>query len=393
MELTKDKVSNLKSKTDWKTKKLGDVGEVKMCKRIFNYQTNSRGSIPFFKIGTFGKEADAFISRELYDSYRLRFSFPKEGEILISAAGTIGRTIIYKGEPAYFQDSNIVWIDNNEKLIINSLLYYVLQRVSYRTEGGTIQRLYNSILKSTEFYCPIDPKEQKAIATALSDVDALIQQLEKLIKKKKAIKQGAMQQLLMPPDKGGKRFKGFKGNWRKIQLGKFASINMGQSPLSKFYNQTGDGLPLVQGNADIKERKTIIRNYSSQITKIGNMGDIIMSVRAPVGAIARATFPCCLGRGVCSISYKNNFLYHLLIFMEKSWSSFSTGSTFDSINSKQLHDLEIMVPTDEIEQVAVANILDDMDSELEVLNNKRNKLLSIKNGMMQELLTGKTRLI
>ncbi|MEG2334200.1 restriction endonuclease subunit S, partial [Chryseobacterium sp.] len=98
---------------DWQTKKLGDIGNVKMCRRIFNEETFPSGDIPFFKIGSFGREPDAYITNKLFSDYKQKFSFPKKGDILISAAGTIGRTVVYQGEDAYFQDSNIVWIDND----------------------------------------------------------------------------------------------------------------------------------------------------------------------------------------------------------------------------------------------------------------------------------------
>ena len=101
---------------------LSDVGPVCMCKRIMKAQTAPSGAVPFYKIGTFGKTADAFISNELFDEYRKKYNFPSKGTVLISAAGTIGRTVVYNGEPAYFQDSNIVWIDNNETLVTNKYL-------------------------------------------------------------------------------------------------------------------------------------------------------------------------------------------------------------------------------------------------------------------------------
>ena len=104
---------------------IGDIGNVCMCKRIFKEQTESIGDVPFYKIGTFGKEPDAFISRELFDEYESNYSFPNVGDILISAAGTIGRTVIYNGEPAYFQDSNIVWVANDESKVLNRFLYYL----------------------------------------------------------------------------------------------------------------------------------------------------------------------------------------------------------------------------------------------------------------------------
>ena len=101
---------------EWKT--LGEIGKVCMCKRVMKHETKSTGDIPFYKIGTFGKEADAYISQELFEEYISKFSFPKKGDILISASGTIGRRVIYDAKPAYFQDSNIVWLSNNEKEIL-----------------------------------------------------------------------------------------------------------------------------------------------------------------------------------------------------------------------------------------------------------------------------------
>ena len=179
----------------WEVKKLGEIGQIKMCKRIFNFQTSETGEIPFFKIGTFGREPNAFISRNLFEEFKIKFSYPKKGDVLISAAGTIGRTVVFNGEESYFQDSNIIWIDNNENIITNTLLKYVLKIVKYRTEGGTIQRLYNSILNNTSFNCP--PKsEQNQIVKTLSDMDEEIGQLESKLEKAKQLKQGMMQELL-----------------------------------------------------------------------------------------------------------------------------------------------------------------------------------------------------
>ncbi|OVE78615.1 type I restriction endonuclease subunit S, partial [bacterium I07] len=105
-------------------KKLGEVGKVSMCKRIFKNQTSSVGQIPFYKIGTFGKQPDAFISEEIFNDYRNKFSFPKKGDVLLSASGTIGRRVVYDGEPAYFQDSNIIWLEHDESIVLNKFLYH-----------------------------------------------------------------------------------------------------------------------------------------------------------------------------------------------------------------------------------------------------------------------------
>ena len=105
-----------------------------MCKRIFNHQTSETGDIPFYKIGTFGKEADAYIPIDLFLEFKEKYPYPKKGEILMSASGTIGRTVVFDGSEAYFQDSNIVWIENNEELITNAFLFYVYQVWARKTD-------------------------------------------------------------------------------------------------------------------------------------------------------------------------------------------------------------------------------------------------------------------
>ncbi len=143
---------------------MNEIGDICMCKRIMKNQTNTIGGIPFYKIGTFGKNADAYISRDLYDEYKSRYSFPQKGEILISASGTIGRTVIYNGEDAYFQDSNIVWIHNNEDIVLNKYLYYYYRIVTWEVEGGTIKRLYNTNIAKTKIAVPPIAEQQRIVA-------------------------------------------------------------------------------------------------------------------------------------------------------------------------------------------------------------------------------------
>ena len=177
-------------------------------------------------------------------------------------------------------------------------------------------------------------------------------------------------------------------DWEVKRLGEVAKVNMGQSPLSQYYNSVGFGLPLVQGNADIKNRETIIRNYTSSITKKGYAGDIIMSVRAPVGEISKATFDCCLGRGVCSLKFENEFLFYYLVYFETFWVKLSTGSTFDSVNSKQVKDLQIPIPPLS-EQILIAKALSDTDELIANLESLILKKQLIKQGTMQQLLQPK----
>lgn len=148
---------------EWKT--LGDIGDVKMCKRILKNETKPEGDVPFYKIGTFGKKADAYISRDIFEDYKRRYSFPKKGDILISASGTIGRTVIYNGEPAYFQDSNIVWLENDESVVTNKYLWHFYKIAKWAvSEGGTIDRLYNDNIKKTKIIVPYPSDSKKSLA-------------------------------------------------------------------------------------------------------------------------------------------------------------------------------------------------------------------------------------
>ena len=157
----------------WEQVPLGSIGEVRMCKRILKQDTTETGEIPFYKIGTFGKSADAFISRTLFEEYKQKYAYPKIGDILISASGTIGRAIEFDGEDAYFQDSNIVWLEHDSSKVINRFLYYCYQIADWKVaKGGTIARLYNDNLKKT--LIPLPPlSEQRRIVDILDRFDTL----------------------------------------------------------------------------------------------------------------------------------------------------------------------------------------------------------------------------
>ncbi len=159
---------------NWSKTTLGSLGKISMCKRILKEETSESGDIPFYKISTFGGIADAFISKDIFEKYRETYSYPKIGDILISAAGTLGKTVIFDGKPSYFQDSNIVWVDNDEKTVINSFLYYFYQTNPWiKTTGSTINRLYNNDIKNLEISFP-DLIKQQSIAAVLSALDKKI---------------------------------------------------------------------------------------------------------------------------------------------------------------------------------------------------------------------------
>ena len=157
----------------WEQRKLGDIGRVAMNRRIFKEQTSAEGSVPFYKIGTFGGEPDAFISDELYQDYKEHFPYPKVGDILLSASGSIGKMIEYKGEKAYFQDSNIVWLDHDAS-VSNAFLKCFYSVVKWAgLEGSTIKRLYNKNILETQIALP-SYAEQCLIGDFFEHIDNLV---------------------------------------------------------------------------------------------------------------------------------------------------------------------------------------------------------------------------
>ena len=174
-EYYRNNILSFNSQVIWKT--LGQIGKISMCKRIMKNETSAQGDVPFYKIGTFGKQADAYISWETFEKYRNQYSYPKKGDILISAAGTIGRTVVFDGKPAYFQDSNIVWIDNDESQVLNTFLYYWYQTNPWKAStGGTIARLYNDNIAKAKV--PVLPIEvQRRLVKTLDNFDAVCNDL------------------------------------------------------------------------------------------------------------------------------------------------------------------------------------------------------------------------
>lgn len=188
------------------------------------------------------------------------------------------------------------------------------------------------------------------------------------------------------------RFKEFSGDWESKKLGTICDVTMGQSPSSSCYNERNIGLPLIQGNADVQGRKTAPRIYTSDITKTCNIGDIIMSVRAPVGAISKSIHDACIGRGVCSIKPKqsNEFIYQFLVKYEDKWSRISQGSTFESVNRTDITDTKVSIPSKE-EQEKIASFFSLIDDKISLQGEKVEALKDYKKGMMQKIFSRELR--
>lgn len=369
---------------DWKIISLEEIGEPKMCKRILKNQTFIKGDIPFYKIGTFGGKADAYISKSLYEYYKKKFSFPQKGDVLISAAGTIGRLVIYQGEDAYYQDSNIVWIDNKEEKLLNQYLYYTLKNTSWDTSQGTIQRLYNASLKAKQIIIPLSINEQKKIASALTTIDNLLLSLDKLIEKKRLIKQGAMQELLT----GKKRLPGFAGEWVEKRLGELTKICTGK--------RNGDESRVFGKYPFFVRSQKVYRidsfSFDGEAILVpgeGGIGDIFHYINGKFDYHQRVYKISNFNPSIIAM-----YVYYFMKFYFKEYAlAQSVKATVESLRLPTFENFIIRYPNNVQEQKSIAKVLSSMDKEIESLEGKKAKYEQIKQGMMQQLLTGKIRLI
>ena len=201
---------------EWEKIRLGDNCNIQMCKRIMAAQTNTDDGVPFYKIGTIGGKADAYISKDLFDEYKAKYSFPNKGEVMITCAGTVGKCIIYNGEDSYYQDSNIVWIDNPKEIITNEFLYHLLCKVNWsHLNSTTIVRIYNDDLRNLKFCIP-QFEEQKKIAKLLSLLDERIATQNKIIEDLKLLKSAMSLNVL------------HSSTWKQFKIKDIAQIGRGR---------------------------------------------------------------------------------------------------------------------------------------------------------------------
>ena len=181
---------------EWEKEFLGTTCNVLMCKRILASQTNAECGVPFYKIGTIGDAPDAYISKELFESYRAKYNYPRKGEVMITCAGTVGKMMIFDGEDSYYQDSNIVWIDNPTNKIDNTFLYHLISKVDWsKLNTTTIVRIYNDDLRHLRISYPT-LSEQRKISIFLNLLNQRIETQKKIIEKCESLIRGISNKLL-----------------------------------------------------------------------------------------------------------------------------------------------------------------------------------------------------
>ena len=387
---------------EWEEKKLGEIGEPLMCKRILKEQTtsNPKNGIPFYKIGTFGKKADAFIPVALFEDFKNKYSFPEKGDILISAAGTIGRLVVYDGLPAYFQDSNIVWLGNNESNVLNSFLFYCYLTLKWQTsDGGIISRLYNSDLKNIKISFPQNPQEQQKIASCLSSLDEVIAAHSQKLDLLKDHKKGLMQNFF--PSAGEKvpkyRFKEFEkdGEWVEKKLGEVAEIITGNTPSTNESLYFG-GDKMFVSPADISDKR-IVSQTKTTLTDLGfsktrqiKEGSVLfVCIGSTIGKIAQNKFDCATNQQLNSLiankGYSNDFLYSILDANSSVIASIAGNHAVPIINKTTFSEVKLFFPASVQEQQKIAACLSSLDTLITAQAEKIEQLKLHKKGLMQGL--------
>ena len=314
-----------------------------MCRRIFKEQTSENGEIPFYKIGTFGGEADAFISRELFEEYKAKYQYPKKGDILISASGSIGRTVVFTGKNEYFQDSNIVWL-NHDKHLDNSFLKCFYSIVKWAgIEGSTIKRLYNDNILNTAITLPSVEEQQK--------IGAYFENLDNLI---------TLHQCKCQID--GCRFQSpLAITWEQRKVTEIGKIYIGLvTTMTKHY--TDEGTLLIR-NSDIKDGKFefgdnpiyLEKTFAEKNeTRMHQIGDVITVHTGDVGTSAVITeneaksigFATIVTRPNPKIIDSNYLCSFLNTDKHKKWAvSISTGDGRTNYNLGDYFELVVPVPS------------------------------------------------
>ncbi|MBA4506337.1 restriction endonuclease subunit S [Corynebacterium sanguinis] len=272
--------------------------------------------------------------------------------------------------------------------------------VSSLAQGATRYNISKTQLLNQAIHLP--PKaEQIAIREKLTDAEELINSLERLISKKRAIKQGIMQELLT----GRTRLPGFQESWVQTKIGKLASVFGGGTPSTKTPSYWNGDIPWFTPGEISKNGSGLIKSSERSITSEGLQrsgakllpaNSILVTSRASLGHCAVAEVPVATNQGFTSLVPKDSrsswFLYYWMQHNRHELQSRAAGSTFLEISSSKVESIPITIPSIR-EQEAVAGVLRDADNEIDALDRRLESTRSIKQGMMQELLTGRTRLV
>ena len=357
---------------EWESRKIGEDCSVLMCKRIFANQTSEHGDVPFYKIGTIGEEPDAYISRELFEDYKAKYNYPRKGEVMVTCAGTVGKTIVFNGDDSYYQDSNIVWLSNPKQLYLNSFLNYYLSRVNWnKLNSTTITRIYNDNLRELIIKYP-SIEEQEKIVSLLSLLDQRIAVQNKVIEDLKKLKTALCTSLFS------------QGRTIVVAISEigdsFGTMNLSKEDL------TDSGAECILYGELFTTYDRVIKEVKShtsietngEVTTSG-LNDLLFPASTTVDAISLIAPAAISKPGVIlggdmfgirlSPQYNNRYMSNLLYYCyREELASYAQGSTIIHLHYKDIEKLKVMVHSKEY-QDHIADTLDILDNR--ILNEQR----------------------
>ncbi len=397
---------------DWEVAALGDLGDFSKGSGVRKNEAQS-GDLPCVRYGeiyTYHNDIVRKYNSRISPEVAKTAKRLRKGDVLFAGSGEtkeeIGKAVAFVADDETYAGGDIVIL--SPRTGSSEFLGYalnappVIRQKASKGQGDAVVHISANAIASIKLALPTK-EEQTAIAQALSDVDTLLATLDQLIAKKRDLKQAAMQQLLT----GKTRLPGFEGEWEVKRLGDVADIRSGGTP-STGDSAAWDGAIPWCTPTDITAlggrkyltttSRTItdhgLKNSSAELIPAHS---IVMTSRATIGECAINSVPMTTNQGFKNLislsSIDVEFLYYLLLTQTQGLIGLSAGSTFLEISKTQLKQYEVRLPTMKEEQTAIATVLSDMGAEIAVLEARRNKTQHIKQAMMQELLTGKTRLV
>ena len=386
---------------DWEVVLAGDIGRFGSGSGFpVRYQGAAQGDHPFFKVSDMSRDGNELLLKECPnyiadDTRRLLGAslFPAQSITFakVGAAVFLERKRIL-AQPSCV-DNNMAAFELTDERADTLFAYYWLLSIRLSSFANTtaLPSLSSTALCGLVLPLPNLP-EQRAIAAVLSDVDELVEQLEALLAKKRAIKQAAMQQLVT----GKTRLTGFGGEWETRHLRSDISLLSGHHVMAHDCNTLGLGLPYLTGPADFPEGRIQHTKFTTKPTTICRAGDILVTVKGSgSGTLVEADADYCISRQLMAIrptrTWNPTFLLYSLLQNASRIKAASTG-LIPGLSRSDILDQSLPAPNRMEEQRAIATILSDMDAEIAALEHRLDKTRAIKQGMMQQLLTGAIRL-
>ena len=339
-----------------------------MCKRILVSQTNTEDGVPFYKIGTIGSTPDAYISKELFDDYKVKYNYPRKGEVMITCAGTVGKCVVYDGEDAYFQDSNIVWIDNPTQYISNGFLFHLLSKVDWRKlNSTTIIRIYNDDLRNLKMSYPRKEEQQK-ISHLLSLLDERIATQNKIIEDLNKLKSAISECI----------FNSIKGD--VVMLSEICDIVKGKQINGEYLSESGEYYVMNGG--------TEPSGYYSEYNVKANTISISEGGNS-CGYVQFNNFPFWSGGHCYSLQniadiVDNLYLYHYLKSKEEAIMKLRIGSGLPNIQKKDLAMFKTIVPLFE-QQITISTFLSSLERKAEIEERILNVMQKQKLYLLQQM--------